>query len=429
MVRQMEYGTDRESEKIKKSDLFLMLLLLLLSGNPFFDQKFSVFISLASVISAGYLLRNCNRSVRFRTLFIFTFFIGYEVVHALLFQLDYSQTLLKLFMVLLFSFVVVNILKDRFVEVFIQTMYLITLVSFLFTALCYVPGAGRALYDLATVLFPLDKDFRSYSQPTLIVYTFLPEYFNHTLSYTRNAGIFWEGGAFAVYLNLVLYLKYYTRKVSGYKDLFDKQALVFIVGIFTTVSTMGFLALVCILTFYSIHFRSNIKYLFLILLLIVSTSAFYNFDFLGDKLSKQLAVSEKENNRFGAALMDLEDIAKRPVLGWSRRIEVLFKTNVYDERSHRPNGLTNLLRSYGLLYFLVYFYLVYSSFKSIGRFYGNPKRSLALLGILLLWIVSFSELIFDHAFFKSLVFLYLVYEPIMAQFKATVHGGPIALSS
>ncbi len=413
---------------MSKGEFLLMLLLLLLSGNPFFDQKLPVFISLASVFSVYYLLKNYNRDIRFRTWFIFSFLIGYEVLHALMFHLDYSQTLLKLFMILLFSFVVVNTLKDRFVEVFIQTMYVVTLVSFVFTVFCYIPGLGKRLYDLALVLFPLKKDFKNYSQPTLIVYTFLPEYFNHTLSYTRNAAIFWEGGAFAVYLNLVLYLKYYTRKVRGYRQLFDKQAIVFIIGIFTTVSTMGFLALVLVLTFYSVQFKSNLKYLFIVLLLLASTSAFYNFDFLGEKLTRQLALSNTDNNRFGSALMDVQDIAERPVFGWSRRIEVLFQTSVYDARSHRPNGLTNFLRSYGLLYFGVYFYLVYSSFKSIGRFYGNPKRGLALLGILLLWIVSFSELIFDHAFFKSLVFLYLVYQPAKAM-QSRAYEGPLALSS
>lgn len=36
---------------------------------------------------------------------------------------------------------------------------------------------------------------------------------------------------------------------------------------------------------------------------------------------------------------------------------------------------------------------------------------MALLGVLLLWIVSFSEMIFDEAFFKCLLFLYVVYLP------------------
>ncbi len=417
MAQLPEYGINNQEETVSFWEFVLMFLLLAVSGNPFFTQKLPLFISGLSLISAYYLLNNYNKKLYHRTLFIFVFFIGYEAMHSLMFHLDYSQTIVKLFLVLLFAFTVVNLLKKRFVKVLIYTMYIICFISFVFTILCYIPGVGKGLYHFAAELFPLKKDFKNYSTPTLILYTFLPEFFDGTFSYTRNAGIFWESGAFAVYLNLTLYLHYYTKKVRSYKDLFDKHSIVFILTILTTASTMGFLSLMVVLTVYALQFKSNIKYFFLLMMLLASVIAFNTFDFLGNKIDEQLAVSGEDNNRFGSAMMDWDDIMQRPILGWSRRIEVLFGTSVYGAKEHRPNGLTNFLRNYGFLYFTVYFYFLYASFKQIGEFYHVKKVRLALLGVVLLWIVSFSELIFDEAFMKSLVFLYLVYLPAQEKEK------------
>ncbi|TSJ40983.1 hypothetical protein FO440_14715 [Mucilaginibacter corticis] len=414
MGQQLTSGISDDAP-VTRLEFLLMFLLLALSGNPFFSQNLPLFISVLSLISLYYLLTHYNRTIYTRTLFIFVFFIGYEFMHAFMFDLDYKQTIIKLFLILLFSFTVVNILKSRFIPVFLYTMYVICIISFVFTVLCYIPGVGRGLYNLAAALFPLQKDFKNYSTPTLIVYTFLPEFFTGAFKYTRNAGIFWESGAFAVYLNIALYLKYYTKNIQTFSDLFDRQSTVFIIAMCSAASTMGILAMVLVITFYCFRLKSNVKYIGLFLIVTVSALAFTSFDFLGSKIEKQLSVSGESNNRFGSALMDLKDIEERPILGWSRRIEVLFGTTVSSSRTHRPNGLTNFIRNYGLLYFLVYFFLVYQSFKAIGKYYHGGSTGLALLGILLLWVVSFSEQIYDEAFLKGLLFLALVYLPVARQ--------------
>ena len=397
---------------VKVYEYLLMFLLLALSGNPFFTQKLPIIVTLASIIPGYYILANKGKNLTYRTLFIFVFFIGYELLHAIMFRLDYTLTIIKLFLVLLFSFGVVNILKDRFVKVLVATMYFICIISFVFTILCYVPGVNKFLYNLAAHLIPLKKDYNGYFTPTLIMYTFYPGYFSGYYSFPKNAGIFWEGGAFAVFLNITLYFYYSTKKIVAPHDLFDKVSIIFIVAILTTVSTMGFLALATILTFYTIQLKSNFKYGFLILSLVAFYVAYHSFDFLGSKINEQLATSGQINNRFGSALKDLSDIMKRPILGWSHRLEVLFGTSVFNDSAHRPNGLTNFIRNYGFLYFSVYFYFVYTSFKRIGEYYNKGAVGIALFGVLLLWIVSFSELIFDTPLLKSLVFLFLVYYPV-----------------
>jgi hypothetical protein len=170
-----------------------------------------------------------------------------------------------------------------------------------------------------------------------------------------------------------------------------------------------------VLTFFSFQLKSAFKYILIFLIIVTSVLAFTTVDFLGNKINEQLSQSRVSNNRFGSALMDFENIAERPLLGWSRRIEVVFNTSVYSNKTHRPNGFTNFIRSYGLVYFTVYFVLIYGSFKNIYLYYHksfNPY--VPLFGVFLLCLISFSELIFDKPFLKALVFLFSAYYPVPA---------------
>jgi hypothetical protein len=298
-------------------------------------------------------------------------------------------------------------LKDRFVMVLTKTMVIISYVSFIFVLICYVPGISTWLYDFADKLFPIDNDWKGYHTPTLLVFTFHPEFFWGQFSYVRNAGIFWESGAFAVYLNIALFLHYSTRSIKTFKDLFDKDAMVLIIALISTTSTMGILVMISLLTYFSIQLKTALKYVLIVVIGIISYAAYTTVEFLGNKINQQLEQSDVENNRFGAALLDIQDIAKRPILGWSRRNEVVFGTTKFTGENHRPNGVTNLVRSYGLLYSSFYFFMVFTSFVQLHIYFNKSVNySTPAFGILLLLMVAFSEIIFDMTFLKSLMFLY-----------------------
>jgi len=398
-----------EAPQISWWEMFLMLFLLSISGNPYIGTKqFQLFIIISAVIPVVHILRNYKKPVSYRTIFIFVFLLGYEIMHAFMFKLDYTFTLVKLTLVLLLGVATVDILKNKFIVVLTKTMVLISLVSFVFVLISYTP-IHTPLYNLAAKLFPVDE-YNGYSTPTVLVYTFCYEYFAGQLPYVRNAGIFWESGAFAVFLNITLFLHYSTKTIKTVKDLFDKNATILIIALASTTSTMGALSLMVILTFFSAQLKSALKYVLLVLILISGYLAFSTVEFLGKKITRELNQSKVTNNRFGSALKDFENIAERPLLGWSRRIEVVFNTSVYSAKTHRPNGFTNFLRNYGLVYFSVYFFLVFQSFKNIYVYHNHSYNFyVPMFGIFLLFIVSFSEVIFDLAFLKSLIFLYSAY--------------------
>ncbi|HCW07929.1 MAG TPA: hypothetical protein DGG95_11265 [Cytophagales bacterium] len=408
----LNYGIEKESDFVTWWEIALMFFLLSFSGNPYISiQKFELFTVLSAIVPIVHMARNYKKAISFRTAFVFVFLLGYELMHAFMFNLDYSMTFFKLALILLFSAAIIDILKDRFVLILTKTMVLISLVSFVFVFISYTP-IHNALYNLADVLFPIDKNYEGQSTPTVLIYTFCREYFVGELPYVRNAGIFWESGAFAVFLNINLFLHYSSKQIKVVNDLFDRDAIILIAALVTTTSTMGALSLMIVLVFFSAQLKSIFKYVLLFFILILGFLSFTTVDFLGDKINRQLNQSNFSNNRFGSALKDFENISERPLLGWSRRIEVIFNTNKNSKLTHRPNGFTNFLRSYGLVYFLVYFVLVYQSFKNIYVYHHHYLNYFVpLFGIILLWIVSFSELIFDLVFFKALIFLYWAYYP------------------
>jgi hypothetical protein len=420
---------DQQADKVKPWEMALMFWILLVAGNPYFTEDIDKYIVLSAAIPVVYIFRNSFQAIRYRTLVIFVFMMGYELMHAFIFKLDYSLTFFKLFLVLLTAFATVQIFKDRFVKVLVQTMFIISLISFVFTFLCYVPGVGRFLHDFAMKAFPMEAGLKGYISPTLLIYTFSYEYWSGIFSYARNPGPFWEGGAFSIFLIITLYLHYSTRKIKSINDLFDIKSIVFIVAIVSTTSTTGFFSVVLLLFYYTMKTKSAVKYIFLVLMGISFYLAFFSVDFLGNKITKELGESGTSNNRFGSALRDWNDIQKRPILGSSRRMEVITGSAIVKQEDRRPNGLTNFLREYGIFYFLFYFALIYLSFNAILKYHGNyNQETMALFGILLLWIGAFSELVFDLVFFKALLFLSHTYrlqpKPDATQSTATAVTTP-----
>lgn len=389
----------------------MMFLVLAISGNPFFNEHFQAILLGLSLIPIYYSINSYKRKITYATLGIFTFLLGYEVMHSIMFNLDYSRTYFQVFLKLWIGFSVLQLLKDRFVQVLVDTMVIICIISLVFTFLSYVPGINTFLWNLAPKLFPIAKEYVNSTPRTLVLYTFSFEFFEGKIPYARNSGIFVESGAFSVFLSITLFLNFLTKKIEAVGDLFDRKSLILIITLVSTTSTTGLLVLVVILLAFTFRLRSKWKYVFLLLFAGSVSLAFLNISYLGDKIESQLADSES-NNRFGAALLDFQDISRRPVLGWSRRIEVLFDSTVNTLETHRPNGLTNFIRSYGLLYFVFYFILVYKSFNHIilhYRYHIRDRVFLIWVGILIMWLLSFSQLIYDKLFLKCFMFIHLIY--------------------
>ena len=163
------------------------------------------------------------------------------------------------------------------------------------------------------------------------------------------------------------------------------------------------------------RFRVNIKTIknldsiFIITFLVIVFYLYSNLSFLGQKINEELDEASISQNRFGAALLDWEDISRRPFFGWSRDISVLFKSNDFSFEMHRPNGITNFLRCYGFIYVISYILLLYASTQSMAKNFDLKNYKLfAKLIITVLIIMGFSQLVIHTLFTMSLLFLGIV---------------------
>jgi hypothetical protein len=165
-------ATVSDKTLVKWWEVALMFFILAISGNEYVSsQKFELFLVASSIIPIAHIIRNNSKPLLYRTIFIFVFLLGYEVIHVVMFKLDYLLTFFKLTLILVLSAAAVDILKDRFILVLTKTMVMLSLISFVFVMLSYIPSIHNFLYHLGEKLFPLKANFEGHSTPTLVLYT------------------------------------------------------------------------------------------------------------------------------------------------------------------------------------------------------------------------------------------------------------------
>lgn len=392
-------------------DKVIMLLLILFSANPYFGEhsQYLIIIYIFVLFLLFPKIFNINFNNELIVLLIILYFISFLLLHKFLFDLDNTKTILKIFIYFIASYFSVKSLKYKFIDAYVYIVYILALISLVFFVFSYILPSMSYLFNFANTVFPLTN----VTNPTLIIYTFDNAFYSGLSPLLRNAGFAWEAGGYATFLNIALFFYIFKNNLTFKQIFMDKVSLILIISIITTFSTAGYITLFFILSVYSFMYKSKIKYLFIILLGLTLLISFSNFAFLGDKITNQYEVAYKSRNRFGAAILDWEDIKKSPLVGWSRKEKVLFGSQAYTEISHRPNGITNLLRVYGFLYFIPLLFLLFISFKRYFLYIGigsRKSRTLSLYLLIVILLMSFSQLILQKLIIKSFLFLFIIYK-------------------
>lgn len=334
----------------------------------------------------------------------FLFFL-IEIIQMVAFNNFTLKTSIGTVIHLCFAYFAVKLLNYKFTDTYVKILYYITLISFFFYLLLFIPGVTTFIItDITPYFKPLFKvsDVHYIYTPNIIVYNYNRD---HYLLF-RNCGPFWESGAFAIYqIIAMVFNTYATGKII------EKKNLVFTVGILTTVSTVGYLTL--FFFFFGYYLLSNnirYKLLYIILIVLVTVPLYLRLDFLNQKVMASVDLAESTTtSRFGSALADLRLIKAKPIIGYGRKMENRYGTTQYSHKlMHRNNGVTNLLTSYGIPLFILYFTWYYFSFKNLDRLYNRNVAPVFLATIILL---GFSQQIFTYPFFYSLLFLRIIDMP------------------
>jgi hypothetical protein len=388
--------------KRKTVDYTLLFLLVGVTGIPFFKVGDITFLFLFLCFS---MLVFLYRRLKLDKFFLIFLVIYLTVMVAQMVKFNYlpMTTYIGVFIRIIFAYLVVRILGRNFTKYYVNILYVLSIIAFfVYIPQLIVPGFGRFLATSISPLLrnPLYQGDIWYA-PDIILFVF-----NSGVGTFRNCGAFWEPGAYAGFLVVAMIFHYLeTRTIT------DRKSIVLLLALLSTMSTTGLIAL----GFFGVMFLGNriaplYKMILFPAMFAAIIIAFTTLDFLGEKITTQLDVSSTHHNtRFKSAVLDLRDWVENPVLGLGRDPKTRHKGITNPILTHRTNGITNYLVTYGIFVFLFYFGSIYYAFyKLCLRNNYHPKY--ALYSLVLIFIVGFSEVFFSLPFFYALAMLHMAIE-------------------
>lgn len=311
------------------------------------------------------------------------------------FEIDLFLSLIIRFMI---PYFVIRLLEEKFFKYYVNVLYFFCIISLIL----FLPSQVLSFYNSLVLKIGnvLNLDLYPHRQ-SFIIYSI-------DSGHSRNAGPFWEAGAFSIFVLLAIIFNYFNDRT-----LFSKKNIVFIVSTITTFSTAGYLSLIFLVFMYLTYIsKRQSKFYVMILFSAIFAYIFFSSDFLYEKISSQYeqqtnAVDQINNlGRFQSALLDFRDISQYPIFGRGRGDFRYDATEYFFEygAARRSNGLTDFIAKQGIPFSILFFFLCYKAFANISvnfkvkLMYGN-------IAFASLMIAAFSQLLFTHPLFAGLIFL------------------------
>lgn len=384
----------------KNIDYILFILLLAFSTFEFFFRN-NILIFLLYAFSFIFFLIKKKKYNHQHILIIFIFFILLYIFQLLTIE-RFKITFFIANVINLFGVFFIGVLiNNRFVKIFINTIYWIALISLLFYFTSYIPSIKSFFMNVICphfVSLNVNDAIVEGGGNNIIIYNYLNGFVDEN-GLMRNSGPFWEPGMFAVFICMALF----------FHNVFEKSNLMFcnivlIITLITTLSTGGYVAGTFVLFSYLLKkggksniFATLIGLGFLLLLWNMFSSSGY----VGEKIKFQMEVAElgSDYSRFGAILTQLSMIKNSPFIGG----EELSKY-VYTETGTLASGtlipFVNLGIPGGIIFYLI---LLKSSLK-LSLSYNKNKIS-GLLLLFLIVILSISQTILFNSVFLTIIFI------------------------
>lgn len=365
-------------------DFFSTLWVILSTGSLvfcIFNMELSMFMLLG--IAFLYILTTHGTLVKKRHLCVMIGVLCFIVLNGVLnigyleLNKDVIILLMRLFSV---TIICANITREKFMKYFCEILFFLcclSLVCFLFSELGFaLPGQKE--------LWIKDKFY---------IYTFY-----HTVGrwepFHRNAGIFWESPAFAIFINLaILFMMLGDVKMEGKKK--GIYLLVYSVTIFTTLSTLAYLEFVLCIAAAACRFwnggergkkAKTMKYLmiiFMVLLLVCLAILESKLGIIEHKLiNRQGSFGERANDTIETLLMAF----RRPWTGFglfnNYTREALYEVKVMNN----SNGFVTMILYLGLPLSVIYY--GYFGYRLKKLFECNFMSYLCVIGAFLIILNS-----------------------------------------
>ncbi|MDH5633357.1 MAG: hypothetical protein OEZ10_10250 [Gammaproteobacteria bacterium] len=395
----------------KYADLFQTILLVALSGNMAIVASDRIEYSL--VLGFAYFLfqflkRRENR-IEVRPMIVITLFsilliIQYVLVPESLI-LSSSGFILKLCI----AYLAIIVIKD-FPLKYVHAIFFLSIISlFIFTVDLGFQNIGidiRPYFIWMSEIIAVE-DYGVQSRINIGIHNF-----QTGDNIDRNAGFFWEPGAYSGYIILALIFLSACRDRVTAKS-FWTMFLILVLALFSTKSTTGlviFPLVVVLLLNVGSGTKRNIYINVLAISILISVSVvmfgvIFSMDFVGDKLQELYGRAFYQEagwhlSRFGSVMFDWDHILVHPFVGWGFGSVEHYTMYTDLTRYEVGNGASGFVRQTGFLGAAIYVIFAYIGLLSIFR-----KTWKAIYSMSLVILTLNGEYFLSYPIFLALMFL------------------------
>jgi hypothetical protein len=365
--------------------LILVTILIILSGSliPFiFSKSYAPFL-ISFFVLLTFLVFRRKRELNLLTsgyfILLLLFQLGLLLIRSeYIFIKEYSGVLIRLVIVFLFTRLIhINEFKILYTKI----IYYYSIISLVF----YFYGVFflKSILNLPIMYNDAGTGYR---------HSFIYFYQGIKLWNFRNSGLFWEGGAFVVFLTFALvFQRFYLKRNI-------KREIILILTILTTLSTVGY----AIILLYFVS-RLNFKKLYHILLFTIVSLLAVLTHFVQDIfINKFDGKNISGIDRLTGQIVDLKLFSDSPIIGVGyTRYLTEFRELAFALGSIAPtstNSITGLLALNGFIYTV----LIFTPFFLF--FWRGHSKTLSILRLLMIVLVIISQGIFNQLIFLSLIF-------------------------
>ena len=374
----------------KVSDYLLVIILIVISGNP-------LAIYSSEWIYAGYLVILLLYLTLKKALFISGYCAKWLLGFAALFflQLIFIRPVslpadVNFLAKILIAYFSVRLCGDRFCETYTKVMYYICFVSLIFFIIfCLripVPGIHFDRYI------------------SLGIWNYL---LSRSVPIYRNCGMFWEPGAFQGFI--MLPFLFYIGKLEWFWKYHRRKIIVFLLAIISTLSTTAYL--VAFAYAFMLLMLSKVKISYKAFLLVcavgVAVYSFVSIDFMGAKIQEEVETTKLNGtdqvswSRTGAMLIDFVNIARHPFVGNGFMMDSRYD-GLGEAMAGSGNGLTGAVNMLGIPMVMAYVLGIRYVWRDIRRAYG-------LIVVTIIAMLLFGEYFLNYPLFWGLLFISLPY--------------------
>lgn len=339
-------------------NFLLVILLLVASGNPIITASTyirEIYVAIFIILIILNALSNHLFQFKNRFLLYLLPFLFISIFQIIFLNVNYSSALF-FFLKIFIGYLIIKRLGYEFMLTYANVMFIVALISLPLYAYNMMYGIipGKPISDIGL---------------SLGIYTELFD--EHSRFIGRNAGMFWEPGAFQGYLNIAIAFILLLPSMANKRF----KLIILLLALLTTKSTTGYIVLFITIIYYNIFIsqrKSSRKVLYIISFLVLAFYIIFTLDFLYDKLHAELAIDSygQKAGRIYDYIRFRSLIFENFLLGLSDQVAILAYTG---------NGFISFLLYYGIFGLLNYCTALWYNYRFQMSLHSTILISLVVL--------------------------------------------------